>query len=532
MQHHFVNKNALDGDGIRRNAGAHWFKASWSALRTTGLSHATGVTPRRSLGRRPAFGGPRSWLPRRPSDFHTASRRYARWLVSGDAAIGVTAFVLSNLLGVVALSATAQPEPLSLLAGLAWPVLIALGGGYERSGLGLGTRELRAVLRAGSGLVVLGAYPAAVMDRGALLALVLLTMPFCVTLSLVVRFVARQKLHRWQSAGAGCRRTLAVGTDDAVAALQAALAREPHSGMLIQGACLPGGRFASHRAVSVPVLGDLSQVRAIVDRGGFEAVAVTGGDCLRESYLRRLAWSLEETEVELLVCPGLAEIASPRLDIRPLVGVPLLHVRQPRFSGWKHAVKRTLDITLTSLGLVALLPLLVATAIGIKLTDGGPVLFRQTRIGRGGRPFEMLKFRSMAVDAEARKAALMALNEGHGGLFKLTRDPRVTPLGRFIRAWSIDELPQLFNVLSGSMSLVGPRPHLAHEVALMPPDASRRALVTPGLTGLWQISGRSDLPGSEGVRLDLRYVENWSITLDLLIIWKTFRAVITKSGAR
>jgi len=191
-----------------------------------------------------------------------------------------------------------------------------------------------------------------------------------------------------------------------------------------------------------------------------------------------------------------------------------------------------MDVVLTALGLIALLPLLVGVALGIKLTDGGPVLFRQTRIGRGGQPFEMLKFRSMVVDAEARKAALMARNEGHGGLFKLTDDPRITPLGRFIRAWSIDELPQLLNVLSGSMSLVGPRPHLAHEVALMPPDASRRALVTPGLTGLWQISGRSDLPGEEGVRLDLRYVENWSITLDLFIIWKTFRAVLTKSGAR
>ena len=194
--------------------------------------------------------------------------------------------------------------------------------------------------------------------------------------------------------------------------------------------------------------------------------------------------------------------------------------------------KRALDLTLTTVGLVVLSPLLAGVALAIKLHDRGPVLFRQTRVGRDGEPFQLLKFRSMVVDAEERKAALMVLNEGHGGLFKLAADPRVTPLGRFIRQWSIDELPQLFNVLAGSMSLVGPRPHLESELAAMPAESVRRALVTPGLTGLWQISGRSDLPGHEGLRLDLRYVENWSLALDLHIIWKTFRAVLRRSGAR
>jgi lipopolysaccharide/colanic/teichoic acid biosynthesis glycosyltransferase len=194
-------------------------------------------------------------------------------------------------------------------------------------------------------------------------------------------------------------------------------------------------------------------------------------------------------------------------------------------------LKRTTDLTLTSVGLMLLAPLLAIVAIGVRIQDGGPVFFRQVRIGRDGEPFEMLKFRSMVVDAEARKAELMKLNEGHGGLFKLSADPRVTRFGQFLRDWSIDELPQLFNVLEGSMSLVGPRPHLAQELAVMPGEASRRSLVTPGLTGLWQISGRSDLPGSEGIRLDLRYVENWSITLDLFILWKTARAVINRSGA-
>jgi lipopolysaccharide/colanic/teichoic acid biosynthesis glycosyltransferase len=174
---------------------------------------------------------------------------------------------------------------------------------------------------------------------------------------------------------------------------------------------------------------------------------------------------------------------------------------------------------------------MLAITAGIKLQDGGPVVFRQARIGRGGEPFTMFKFRSMVVDAEERKLELMADNEGKGGLFKLSRDPRVTRLGQLLRAYSLDELPQLFNVLAGSMSLVGPRPHLASELALMPSEASRRSLVTPGLTGLWQVSGRSDLEGDEAIRLDLRYVENWSLTLDLGILWKTLSAVLTRRGA-
>jgi exopolysaccharide biosynthesis polyprenyl glycosylphosphotransferase len=213
------------------------------------------------------------------------------------------------------------------------------------------------------------------------------------------------------------------------------------------------------------------------------------------------------------------------------MGFPLLHVEEPHFTGWRRVVKRISDLVLTSLGLVIISPFMLGIAVAIKLQDGGPVTFRQARIGRGGRSFTMLKFRSMVVDAEDRKLELMECNEGKGGLFKLRGDPRVTPFGRFLRAFSLDELPQLFNVMAGSMSLVGPRPHLASELAQMPSEASRRSLVTPGLTGLWQVSGRSDLEGDDAIRLDLRYVENWSLTLDLLILWKTVSAVLARRGA-
>jgi exopolysaccharide biosynthesis polyprenyl glycosylphosphotransferase len=213
------------------------------------------------------------------------------------------------------------------------------------------------------------------------------------------------------------------------------------------------------------------------------------------------------------------------------MGFPLLHVEEPHFTGWRRLVKRISDIVLTSIGLVVIAPVMLAIAAVIKLQDGGPVIFRQQRVGRGGESFTMLKFRSMVPNAEDRKLQLVPYNEGNGGLFKMRDDPRITPFGRFLRDFSLDELPQLFNVLAGSMSLVGPRPHLASELALMPSEASRRSLVTPGLTGLWQVSGRSNLEGEDAIRLDLRYVENWSLTLDLLILWKTISAVLAKRGA-
>jgi exopolysaccharide biosynthesis polyprenyl glycosylphosphotransferase len=280
------------------------------------------------------------------------------------------------------------------------------------------------------------------------------------------------------------------------------------------------------------VLGNLSQVAEVVRTMGCDAVAVTSDDATRYNYLRELAWSLEGAGVELLVDPGLVEVAGPRMHIRPLMGFPLLHVEEPHFTGWRRGVKRVSDLVLASVGLVLLAPVLLAIAAVVKLQDGGPVIFRQTRVGRGGQLFTMLKFRSMVTDAETRKADLMSRNEGNGGLFKLRADPRITRVGRILRDFSLDELPQLFNVLAGSMSLVGPRPHLASELAQMPTAASRRSLVTPGLTGLWQVSGRSNLEGDDAIRLDLRYVENWSLTLDLQILWKTISAVVAKRGAR
>jgi exopolysaccharide biosynthesis polyprenyl glycosylphosphotransferase len=270
---------------------------------------------------------------------------------------------------------------------------------------------------------------------------------------------------------------------------------------------------------------------AAVDRHAVDVVAVASDPELAGQSLRRLSWALEQRGVELVVSPGIIEVAGPRISVRPVAGLSLLHLERPSVSGGPHLLKSVFDRVVALVLVLVAAPLLIGLALAVRLSSPGPVLFRQRRVGRAGEEFNMLKFRSMYVDAEQRLGDLHALSDGNQILFKMRDDPRVTRLGRILRRFSLDELPQLLNVLRGEMSLVGPRPPLPQEVALYAADDTRRMLVKPGLTGLWQVSGRSDLSWEESVRLDLRYVDNWSMTLDLLILWKTARAVLRGSGA-
>ena len=475
--------------------------------------------------------------------FAAWSRRYLMAIAATDALVGGVAAALPASISDT-LSWGHRVTLLCLVGLVVWPAAIALCRGYRRNRIGIGFDEPGAVLRAGMVVVVAVALPAGIIavpagtynPIGALalyavLKLVASGTPLAVILSLLARFLARRVLHFLQRRGRSLRHVVVVGSFGAAQQLSERIQREPDTGMKVIGLCLPSSELPRPVVDGVPVLGSLRQVSQVVRSMGCDAVAVTSDDATRYSYLRELAWSLEGAGVELLVDPGLVEVAGPRMHIRPLMGFPLLHVEEPHFTGWRWVVKRVSDIVMTSVGLVIISPVMLVIAAGIKLQDGGPIIFRQARIGREGKPFTMLKFRSMVVDAEDRKLELMSHNEGKGGLFKLSRDPRVTRLGQFLRSFSLDELPQLFNVLAGSMSLVGPRPHLASEIAQMPSEASRRSLVTPGLTGLWQVSGRSDLEGEDAMRLDLRYVENWSFALDLQILWKTMSAVFAKRGA-
>jgi exopolysaccharide biosynthesis polyprenyl glycosylphosphotransferase len=247
--------------------------------------------------------------------------------------------------------------------------------------------------------------------------------------------------------------------------------------------------------------------------------------------LRELAWELEKTGTDLCVAPALLDVAGPRTTIRPVAGLPLLHMDHPEFTGTKQVIKDAFDklVGLSALALTA--PVFLFVTLVIRLDDGGPAFFRQTRVGRDGRDFTVYKFRTMVMDAEKLKTELAASNDHDGVLFKMRKDPRITKVGSWLRRWSLDELPQLLNVVRGDMSLVGPRPALPDEAARYGDYVRRRLVVKPGLTGLWQVNGRSDLSWEESVRLDLRYVENWSLVLDLQILWKTLSAVWRGSGA-
>jgi len=265
---------------------------------------------------------------------------------------------------------------------------------------------------------------------------------------------------------------------------------------------------------------------------GADTVAVTAWSILSQRQVRRLSWQLEGSDIDVLVAPAITDIAGPRIHIRPVAGLPLLHVEQPEFTGARRIVKGSFDRLAAALALLLLLPLLVCIGVAIRLTSSGPALFRQRRVGRGNSEFTIYKFRTMRADAEQRLADVAAANGSADGLlFKMKHDPRVTPIGAVLRRYSADELPQLINVVIGDMSLVGPRPPLPSEVARYEDDVQRRLLVKPGVTGLWQVSGRSDLAWEEAVRLDLDYVENWSLPLDLAILWRTGAAVLASRGA-
>jgi exopolysaccharide biosynthesis polyprenyl glycosylphosphotransferase len=416
-----------------------------------------------------------------------------------------------------------------------WLVTLLLCRAYERRLIGVGSEEFRRVLQAGFVLTASVAVVAYATKTDVARGYVVIAMPFATALNIAARYKLRKRLHRRRWEGKYMRRVVAVGHRAALADLIRLLREKRYHGMDIVAVCLPAALSSGDDAVKevegVPVLGDFGETALVVENIGADSVAVLACPEMNGVALRRLAWQLEKDDVELVVAPALMDVAGPRISIRPVAGLPLLHVEHPELSGGRQLVKTLFDRAGALAALLALTPLFVVIALAIRLGGPGPVLFRQTRIGRGGREFTVLKFRTMVADAERRKPALLQRNEHDGLLFKIKKDPRVTPIGARLRRYSLDELPQLINVLRGDMSLVGPRPPLPEEVAKYGDDVRRRLVVRPGMTGLWQVNGRSDLSWEESVRLDLRYVENWSLMLDLQILWKTWSAVARGSGA-
>lgn len=363
---------------------------------------------------------------------------------------------------------------------------------------------------------------------------ILIAFPIGILVLLASRWMWRQWLGVQRELGKYSSRVLLVGSEESVAHIASQLARQASAGYKVVGACIPDGQaIRTLSGTSVPVVGNLSRLDQALAGTGADTVIITSSDELSPQRVRELSWSLEPGRQHLVVAPSLTGIAGPRIHTRPVAGLPLIHVETPRYAGSKMVTKRMLDIVGSSTLIILLSPLLLASAIAVKASSPGPVIFKQKRVGIRGTHFEMFKFRSMVRDAEALLSQVSSTEraEGNAVLFKLRNDPRVTPTGRFLRRFSLDELPQLFNVLEGSMSLVGPRPPLEREVSVYEQHVHRRFLVKPGITGLWQVSGRSTLSWEDSVRLDLYYVENWSIVGDLAILWKTARAVVTSHGA-
>ena len=413
---------------------------------------------------------------------------------------------------------------------LGWWASLWLARAYEARFVGQGSDEFRRVLTAGLSLTAFVAIGSYLTKSDIARGYVVIALP-CTTVSdLVMRYALRKRLHRRRRRGECMRRAVAVGHPAAVADLVTELRRETYHGLAVVGACL-AGRPTMSEIAGVPVYGGLGRVVAAVAACQADTVAVAACRELNGIRLRELAWELEKTGTDLCVAPALLDVAGPRTTIRPVAGLPLLHVDHPELAGTRQVIKGAFDKTVAAAALLILAPLMVGIALVIRRSDPGPALFRQTRVGKNARPFTLCKFRTMAADAEEQRPSLAPRNDGHGPLFKIRDDPRVTRPGAWLRRWSLDELPQLLNVLAGDMSLVGPRPPLPDEAACYGDYVRRRLAVKPGMTGLWQVSGRADLPWEEAVRLDVRYVENWSLMLDLQILWKTLSAVIRGSGA-
>ncbi|MGW5668612.1 sugar transferase [Micromonospora sp. NPDC003776] len=466
-----------------------------------------------------------------------AERAYVRVLVVLDTAVLAVAILVGYVGRFGERQASGSEIPYVVVAPgllLVWLVSLRAMRCYDDRVLGYGADEYRRVsaasLRLAGGIAIVGYIADVGVSRG------FLAISFAVgTIGLeVARFAARKRLHRARYRGAGwSRKVLVVGDTAHVLELVHTLHREPYAGYQVVGACIPDALLAPvpQRLGDVPVVGSFRGIPEAATAIGADTVAVTASGELTATRLRRLGWQLEGTGVDLVVAPALTDVAGPRIHTRPVAGLPLIHVEAPEFRGGRKLVKGLVDRSASLLALLLLLPLLVAIALAVKLDSRGPVLFRQVRVGQGGREFGVLKFRTMVVNADALLADLAARNESDGLMFKIRDDPRVTRVGRLLRKWSLDELPQLANVLLGQMSLVGPRPPLPTEVARYDGDVARRLLVKPGMTGLWQVSGRSDLSWEDGIRLDLYYVENWSLAADLTILWKTFGAVLRGRGA-
>jgi exopolysaccharide biosynthesis polyprenyl glycosylphosphotransferase len=435
----------------------------------------------------------------------------------------------SRVVGLNLLNAELEYSMFSIALALVWSLTLQLSGSRNAKVIGGGSLEYKrvadATLRLFGVLAILAFGFQLQLARG----YVLVAFP----IGLVLLFLGRWQWRRWlltqRTRGRFAHHAVVLGEREKSRHVGASIMREPGLGVQLLGAVTENGSDQD-LLPGVPVLAGLDNALEAVLASGADTVVYSGSDRFSPEALQELGWELEAAKIELLVAPALTGIAGPRLHSIPAPGLPLIQVDYPAFEGTKYLAKRTFDIVGSVLALLVLSPIFAVLAVCVR-QDGGKALFRQQRIGVGGRRFEMLKFRTMVVNAEDQLPSLLDQSDGNAVLFKMRNDPRVTAVGRALRRHSLDELPQLINVLRGNMSLVGPRPPLTSEVEHYDHRTQRRFLVRPGITGLWQVNGRSDLSWDDSVRLDLFYVENWSLTGDLVILWRTMRVVLSGAGA-
>lgn len=462
-------------------------------------------------------------------------RRYAWRLRITDTAIVltvtvVTAFIAGRFVTTTGFRSTLQ---VAVMTAAAWLVMLWLGRTRSASIMGSGATEYKRVAHTTGFAFGLIAMIFVVFQLPGIRLQLAAALPAGMLALLASRWAWRKWLLRQRCFGHYTSRVLVTGSRDDIEYVLRNLERGGSLGYSVVGVAPSDQRSEPiiGEDHAYQVVGTMNAAATLAHTLEADAIIVASRPEDDPEFIKRLSWELEGTAAELIISSRLADVAGPRISLHPVDGLPLIHVAIPEFEGGKHSLKRAMDVTVSALALIGIALITPFLALAIKLDSPGPVFFKQTRICRDGREFSILKFRTMYVDAEARLAELRSQNEGSGLLFKMKNDPRITRVGAILRRYSLDELPQFWNVLRGEMSVVGPRPPLPSEVCEYHGKVYRRLFTKPGITGLWQISGRSDLSWEESVRLDLSYVENWSMTGDLIIMWRTAKVMIAPKGA-
>lgn len=439
-------------------------------------------------------------------------------------AIGVDliTITLSAFIGFLLRGEVQHPARVAVGVLIVWIGALAVRHAYDSNRIGVGSEEFKNVIAATVGMFAFFASLGFVLEITDGRRFLVGTFLAGVVLLPLGRRLMRVWLFHRRRNGHLMRRTLVIGAGPELDELEQRLTGDPRTGFdLVHTMPDPSSPTA--------IDAWLDQVEQALREFDVDAVAVSKTPHMTGETIRRLSWRLEGPSIELLVAPDLGDVTGPRINVRPAAGLPLLHLEEPRLTGSQAAVKRATDLLAAGIGLVLISPLLLVIGLIIRATSPGPALFIQDRVGRGGEVYRLVKFRTMYEGSEDERQQVLGSVAGDPDAYK--SDPRITGFGHFLRRWSLDELPQLLNVLRGDMSLVGPRPMLIEELTLLGPSDHRRHLTKPGMTGLWQVAGRKEVAWSERMQMDLRYVESWSPALDLVILIKTVKAVVTGRGA-